>query len=85
MVWAAICQDGLRTIVWTEGSINSEYYCNILRENLMVKEDLNEFVLQQDGARCHGSIYTKKFMEENGIEVLPWVPYSPDVSIIENV
>ena len=85
MVWGAICQDGWRSIVWTERSINSEYYCEIIQENLVVKDDLNEFVFQHDGARCHDSVYTNQFMEENSIELLPWVPYSPDLSIIENV
>jgi hypothetical protein len=50
----------------------------------MVKKDLNEFVLEQEGARCHGMIYKKKFMEGNGIEVLSLVSHSLDMSIIEN-
>jgi len=41
--------------------------------------------LQHDGTSVHGSNYTKDFLDEKGIDVLPWPTKSPDLNIIENV
>ena len=41
--------------------------------------------LQQDNARPHAAHVTREFMEENGVQVMPWVPYSPDLSPVEHV
>ena len=39
----------------------------------------------QDNAPPHHSDKLTKFFEENGITVLPWPPYSPDLNPNENV
>jgi transposase len=65
--------------------MNSEKYCNILKENLLIKQELSTWLFQQDGAPCHRAVATRNFLEDNGIELLPWPPKSPDLSIIENV
>ena len=41
--------------------------------------------LQQDNARPHTARVTSEYLEVNNVEVLPWPPYSPDLSPIEHL
>jgi tRNA A37 threonylcarbamoyladenosine biosynthesis protein TsaE len=40
---------------------------------------------QQDNARIHTSYSTQEFLEENGIWIIEWPPYSPDINPIEHL
>ncbi|CAH1975825.1 unnamed protein product [Acanthoscelides obtectus] len=44
-----------------------------------------DFVFQQDGAACHTSKKTIKWIEENNVPLLKWVSSSPDLSPIETL
>ena len=39
----------------------------------------------QDGAPCHKGKTVMKFLEEKGVELLPWPGNSPDCNPIENL
>ena len=42
-------------------------------------------VFQQDGATCHTSISTRRFLAQNRVNVLPeWLANSPDMNPVEN-
>ncbi|KAL4500837.1 hypothetical protein ABPG72_020071 [Tetrahymena utriculariae] len=41
--------------------------------------------MQGNRTRCHVSKATLDWLSENGIETLQFPPYSPDLSIIENI
>ena len=44
--------------------------------------DITEF--QQDNARPHTTRITREYMQQENVEVLPWLAYSPDLSPIEH-
>lgn len=45
----------------------------------------NDFELQQDNCSTHVSKHSLKRFKKSKVELLPWVPRSPDLDIIENV
>jgi len=67
-------------------TINSEYYCEVLRTFLRHLRDKrpekiqNGWLLHQDNARPHTSKFTSEFMESKGIKTLYHAPYSPDLA-----
>lgn len=44
-----------------------------------------ELYLMQDGAPGHAARYTKQELQERGIPLVDWPPYSPDLNPIEKV
>jgi transposase len=85
MVWAVISFTGERKLKIVKGKINSDSYIQTLKENLLEMEGLEDFIFMQDGAPVHRSIKTRKWLESENIETLPWVANSPDINLIENV
>jgi len=79
-------------IFWEKdwGSICAETYCQhtvpIIHGyiELMRREGV-ELVLMQDRAPGHAAADTKKELEERGIRVIFWPPFSPDLNPIERV
>lgn len=51
----------------------------------MFKGNQAKFIFQQDGARPHTAAITRKTLSDEGVSVLKWPPYSPDLNIIENI
>lgn len=41
------------------------------------------FLFMQDNTSIHTSYLTRQWFEENGVEVLEWLPYSLDFNLIE--
>jgi len=60
------------------------FYIQILNHNLtdIWKSGL---VFMQDNASIHRARKSKLWFQENGIEVMEWPPYSPDLNPIENL
>ncbi|ORD98996.1 TCB2 [Hepatospora eriocheir] len=46
---------------------------------------LDEFILQQDNDPKHTSNVVKDWFDEKNIDVLPWLPQSPDMNPIEHI
>jgi transposase len=42
-------------------------------------------IFQQDNAPCHKSASVTAMLQNEGVHVLHWPPYSPDISPIENL
>jgi hypothetical protein len=64
-------------------------YRSILAENLVpfLEEQplAHHFMFQQDNAPSHTAAATMAFLQNNGVEVIQWPPYSPDLNCIENL
>ena len=91
MVWGCIGPNGVGKLAVWERSVNSNYYQEIMHQNLKESVEIiygvqnHTFIFQQDNAPCHTAIATKKYLKRMGILLLPWPSQSPDLNIIENV
>jgi len=87
MVWGAMTYTGQLLLRIIEGNLNSEKYCDLLRDDIfpVLKSSMESFIFQQDNAPCHTSKYTISTIEEEGVEILKWPAHSPDISPIEKI
>src|SRR5579859_1429256 len=85
----------LGPIVFLDGTINSDVYIAVVRENLLLYIDaitadcMSNIVFQQDNASPHVSKKTRDWLEavanEYGFSVINWPAISPDMNLIENL
>ena len=71
-------------------SIDSDKYQAVLAKAMPSIDTMfpggTEWTFQQDGARCHTSRSTKKWLREQDFKPLdPWPANSPDLNIIESL
>jgi hypothetical protein len=90
MLWSCFTQHGPGFIAKIEGGMDSKLYCEILGGDFLntlqdYRLNVEDVILQQDNDPKHTSKYTNKWLEENGINVLDWPSYSPDMNPIENL
>jgi hypothetical protein len=88
MVWGGIGTRETTTLEIARGSINATWYQDILAANLEPSLAViypDRYVLQQGTATPHKAKSTKKRLEDCGIVVLEWPPYSLDLNPIENL
>jgi transposase len=88
-LWACICSHGLgHTEIYT-GSLDSTRHRNILKHKLI--PSLKQFFpqgpwcLQQDNVRFHTTPETITYLHNQGITLIEWPPWSPDLNPIENL
>ena len=67
-----------------EKNVNAKYYCEVLGEHFLHHYPNQRFKFLHDNARAHISKYTKNWLHDKGVSVIPdFPPYSPDFNIIE--
>jgi hypothetical protein len=87
MLWSCFTQHGPGFVAKIEGGMDSKLYCEILQGDFMetLKDyglNVNDVILQQDNDPKHKSKYTTEWMKNQGIELLDWPSYSPDMNPI---
>ena len=87
MVWGAIAYGSRSPLEFIRGSMTATHYVSdVLQTTLLPYLDGRPHVLfQQDNARPHIARRTRVFLQEAGVNVLPWPPRSPDLNPIEHV
>ena len=73
--------------IWEKayGGINATNYIKHILPLITDFHHQQPFIFQQDNTPAHKARRTKDKIQKLGIELLPWPPYSPDLSPIENV
>ena len=88
MVWAMLLPNGLLSYEIMVGKQNSSKYIEIIKNKAIPIIKLNyqdKVIFQQDNCPIHVSRQSKAFFAKSDLSVLEWPPYSPDISIIENI
>jgi len=88
MVWAGITSQYRTPLVVIEGNLNAQRYVNEVLEPHLVPfmgAHPEIGIFQQDNARPHAARLTANFLQAQGIQVMQWMPYSPDLNPIEHL
>lgn len=90
MVWGCMTRAGLGRLIRIEGIMDRYKYVDILKSGFLgTLRDHNiqpgTFIFQQGNDSKHTSKFTKAWMQDNGLDVLPWAPQSPDMNPIEHI
>ena len=89
MVWGCFSYYGVETLVIVRGTVNSQTYCTILRNEML--RTLWSFYgmylcyFQDDNGSCHVSEATMQWYADNNIHRLDWSAHSPALSPIEHL
>lgn len=66
------------------GGVSARVYLSTLQEHLPTVLN-NDSIFMQDNAGIHRANIIRSWFEEQGIELMEWPPYSPDLNPIENL
>ncbi len=84
MFWSYFMATGTGPLVKCSNNMTSAEYRTILENELLpFLPEISGFIFQQDNASIHTSHAMNEFFEDSAIEVLDWVPQSPDLNPIE--
>ncbi|UYV71854.1 hypothetical protein LAZ67_9000710 [Cordylochernes scorpioides] len=85
MVWGAIAYDSRSPLLRIQGTMTAQRYVDdVLRPvTLPYLQGVPKALYQQDNARPHTARISQQALQD--VQMLPWPPYSPDLSPIEHV
>ncbi|UYV69385.1 hypothetical protein LAZ67_6003399 [Cordylochernes scorpioides] len=85
MVWGAIAYDSRSPLLRIQGTMTAQRYVDdVLRPvTLPYLQGVPNALYQQDNARPHTARISQQALHD--VQMLPWPPYSPDLSPIEHV
>ena len=93
-IWGCFVGTKLGPIMFLDGTVNSDVYIAVLRENLLpyidaiTADGMSNIVFQQDNASPHVSKKTRDWLQaaadKHGFSVMNWPAISPDMNLIEN-
>ena len=95
LIWGCFTGTKLGPTVFINGTVNSDVYIEVLRNNLLpyidalTNDGVSNIIFQQDNAPPHNSKKTRTFlkatMNDHGFLSMNWPPTSPDMNLIENL
>ena len=90
MMWGCMTAQGVGYACRIDGTMNAELYTSILEDELQETVEYygiqrDDYVFQQDNDPKHTSRLATQWLSDSGIEVLKWLPQSPDLNPIENL
>ncbi|UYV85007.1 hypothetical protein LAZ67_X004235 [Cordylochernes scorpioides] len=85
MVWGAIAYDSRSPLLRIQGTMTAQRCVDdVLRPvTLHYLQGVPNALYQQDNARSHTARIRQQALQD--VQMLPWPPYSPDLSLIEHV
>ncbi|UYV63350.1 hypothetical protein LAZ67_2003812 [Cordylochernes scorpioides] len=85
MVWGAIAYDSRSPLLRIQGTMTAQRYVDdVLRPvTLPYHQGVPNALYQQDNGRPHTARISQQALQD--VQMLPWPPYSPDLSPIEHV
>jgi hypothetical protein len=90
MFWGSFSRMGTGPLITIDGTMDSELYEKVLQDHLLPEFEVakslgGDWKLMQDNAPCHKSKRIMGYLAEQGVEMMEWPPYSPDMNPIENL
>jgi transposase len=83
-VWGVIGVGFRLLVILPDDRVNAESYRRTLADHLIpIIPDGKVFM--QDGAPAHSAKLTREFLQESGVQTVPWPAKSPDLNPIENL
>ncbi|UYV69877.1 hypothetical protein LAZ67_7001058 [Cordylochernes scorpioides] len=85
MVWGAIAYVSRSPLLRIQGTMTAQRYVDdvLRRVTLLYLQGVPNALYQQDNARPHTARISQQALQD--VQMLPWPPYSPDLSPIEHV
>ncbi|UYV61725.1 hypothetical protein LAZ67_1006166, partial [Cordylochernes scorpioides] len=85
MVWGAIAYDSRSPLLRIQGTMTAQRYVDDVLQpvTLPYLQGVPNALYQQDNARPHTARISQQALQD--VQMLPWPPYSPDLSPIEHV
>ena len=85
MVWGVVGVNFRHLVILKDGGIDAARYQQECLRPALGALQAPGVVFMQDNARPHSCESTKRYLRRNGVQVLDWPPYSPDLNPIENL
>ena len=91
MFWGCISKHGVGPLITVDGTMDQNQYLEVLKNHFIpelraAEEQFEwEWVLMQDNAPCHTARMIKKYLSDEGVTMLEWPPYSPDLNPIKKI
>ena len=88
MVWGGISWRHKTQLIVVDGNLTARRYIDEILEPEVVpflRNNGDVTLFQQDNARAHSARLTMDFFNQNGVQVLPWPAFSPDLNPIEHL